>query len=145
MARVILGAAILDDIFGLIVLAVVSSVSTGGVNYVQLGIVAAEAIGFSLLIVFLGPRMVRSFEPTVAWLRARNSAFILSIIMCLGLSLASVYIGMAAIIGAFLAGLAVADHSEQWRLRENAHPIIELLTPFFFVLLGGQMNMNTVA
>jgi Kef-type K+ transport system membrane component KefB len=52
---------------------------------------------------------------------------------------------MAAIIGAFLAGLAMADYSEQWRLRENAHPIMEFLTPFFFVLLGAQMNLNTVA
>ena len=145
VARVILGAAILDDILGLIVLAVVSSLSTGRVNYLQLGVVAAEAIGFSLLIIFFGPRMVRSFQPTVAKFRARNSAFILSTVLCLGLSLASAHIGMAAIIGAFLAGLAMADYSEQWHLRENAHPIMEFLTPFFFVLLGVQMNLTTVA
>jgi len=143
MARVILGAAVLDDVLGLVVLAVVSSLSMGRVDYLQLGIVTVEAIGFTLLIVLLGPRMVRKMQPTVERLRTRDSAFILSVILCLGLSLASVYIGMAAIIGAFLAGLALAEYGEEWRLRENANPIMEFMTPFFFVLLGAQMNLST--
>ena len=144
LARVILGAAVLDDILGMIVLAVVSSLSTGRVNYLQLGIVTAEAIGFSVFMMMFGSRVVRHMQPRVEKLRARNSAFILSIIFCLGLSLASLYIGMAAIIGAFLAGLALADHSEQWRLRENAHPVMEFLAPFFFVLLGAQVDLRSV-
>jgi len=144
VARVILGAAVADDILGMIVLAIVSSLSTGQINYLQLAIVTVEAIGFSIFILFFGSRVVGRFETRVAKLRARNSAFILSIVLCLGLSLASIYIGMAAIIGAFLAGLALADHSEQWRLRENAHPVMEFLAPFFFVLLGIQVDLRTV-
>lgn len=144
LARVIMGAAVLDDILGMIVLAVVSSLSAGHINYLSLAIVAGEAAGFSLLIIFFGSRVVGRFHPAVARLRARNAAFALSVILCLGLSLASVYIGMAAIIGAFLAGLALADHSEQYRLRENAHPIMEFLAPFFFVLLGAQVNLKTI-
>lgn len=144
MARVILGAAVIDDILGMIVLAVVSSLSTGRINYLQLAIVTLEAIGFSLLMIFFGSRLVGRFQPTVARLRTQNSAFILSIIFCLGLSLASIYIGMAAIIGAFLAGLALADHSAQWRLRENSRPLSEFLAPFFFVLLGAQVNLRTL-
>jgi Kef-type K+ transport system membrane component KefB len=143
-ARVILGAAVIDDILGMIVLAVVSSLSAGEVNYLSLAIVAVEAIGFSLLVVFFGSRVVGRLEPAVVRLRARNAAFALSVILCLGLSLASLYIGMAAIIGAFLAGLALADYSEQYRLRDNAHPIMEFLAPFFFVLLGAQVNLRTV-
>jgi Kef-type K+ transport system membrane component KefB len=144
IARVILGAAVLDDILGMIVLAVVSSLSEGRVNYLSLAIVAGEAVGFSLLVIFFGSRVVGRFRPAVAKLRARNSAFALSVILCLGLSLASLYIGMAAIIGAFLAGLALADYSEQYRLQQNAHPIMEFLAPFFFVLLGAQINVRTV-
>ena len=145
LARVILGAAVIDDILGMIVLAVVSSLSSGQVNYLSLAIVTGEAIAFSLLIVFFGSRVVGSFRPAVARLRARNAAFTLSVILCLGLSLASVYIGMAAIIGAFLAGLALADHSEQYRLQENAHPIMEFLAPFFFVLLGAQVDLKSLS
>jgi Kef-type K+ transport system membrane component KefB len=145
VARIILAAAVLDDILGMIVLAVVSSLSSGRINYVSLAVVSVEAVVFSLLIVFFGSRVVGRFHPNVAKLRSQNAAFVLSIILCLGLSLASVYIGMAAIIGAFLAGLALADHSESWRLRENAHPLMEFLTPFFFVLLGAQVNLKTTA
>ena len=144
MARVILGAAVLDDILGMIVLAVVSSLSTGEVKYLQLAIVTAEAVGFSVFMVMFGSRVVRRMQPRVEKLRARNSAFILSIILCLGLSLASVHIGMAAIIGAFLAGLALADHSEEWRLQENAHPVMEFLAPFFFVFLGAQVDLRSL-
>ncbi len=142
VAQVILGAAVLDDILGMIVLAVVSSLSAGRVNYLALAIVAVEALGMSLLVICFGARVVRGISPTVARLRARNSAFILSIILCLGLSLASVYVGMAAIIGAFLAGLALAERSEQWKLHENARPLSEFLAPFFFVLLGAEVNLK---
>jgi len=144
-ARVILAAAVLDDILGLLVLAVVSSLSTGEIHYGQLLTVAAEAVAFTLLIIFFGSRVIGRFQPQVEKLRAQNSAFILSIILCLGLSLASVYIGIAAIIGAFLSGLAFADHSERWKLQENAHPLSEFLAPFFFVMLGVQVNVKTFA
>jgi len=144
VARVILGAAVLDDILGMIVLAVVSSLSEGRINYLSLAIVTGEAVGFSLLVIFFGSHVVGRFRPAVAKLRARNSAFALSVVLCLGLSLASLYIGMAAIIGAFLAGLALADYSEQYHLQQNAHPIMEFLAPFFFVLLGAQINVRTV-
>lgn len=144
MARVILAAAVFDDILGMIVLAIVSSLSTGRIQYVPLAVVTVEAIGFSVLMIFFGSRVVRRMHPTVAKLRTRNSAFLLSVVLCLGLSLASAYIGMAAIIGAFLAGLALADHSAEWRLTENAHPISEFLAPFFFVLLGVQVDLRTM-
>jgi len=142
-ARVILAAAVLDDILGLLVLAVVSSLSTGQIHYAQLLTVAAEAAAFALIMIFFASRVIGRFQPHVEKLRAQNSAFILSIILCLGLSLASVYIGMAAIVGAFLSGLAFADHSERWKLHENAHPLSEFLAPFFFVILGVQVNVHT--
>jgi Na+:H+ antiporter len=144
-ARVILAAAVLDDILGLLVLAVVSSLSTGQVHYLQLLTVTAEAVVFALLMIFFASRVIGRFQPHVEKLRAQNSAFILSIILCLGLSLASVYIGMAAIVGAFLSGLALADHSERWKLHENAHPLSEFLAPFFFVILGVQVNVRSFA
>ena len=144
VARVILAAAVLDDILGMIVLAIVTSLSEGRIHYLQLAIVAAEAIGFSLLMMFFGSRVMGRLQPTIAKMSTRNSAFVLSVLLCLGLSLASVYIGMAAIIGAFLAGLALADHSEEWRLQKNVQPIYEFLGPFFFVYLGMQINLRTL-
>jgi len=143
-AHVILAAAVLDDILGMIVLAVVSSLASGAINYPSLIAVALEAVGLTALILLFGPRVARRLDRTVARLSARNSAFMLSIIMCLGLSFASHYVGMAAIIGAFLAGLALAEQSEQWRLRESTGPVSDFLTPFFFVLIGAQVNLRTL-
>jgi len=142
---VILAAAVMDDIMGMIVLAIVTSLSTGRINYLQLAIVSAEAIGFSLLMIFFGSRVVRHLQPAVGKLSSRNPAFGLSVLLCLGLSLASAYIGMAAIIGAFLAGLALADYSPEWHLQENVHPIYEFLGPFFFVWLGTQVNLRALS
>jgi Na+:H+ antiporter len=143
-ARVILAAAVLDDILGMIALAVVTSLSTGKMEYIQLGIVAAEAIGFSLFMIFFGSRLVRQLHAPIASLHGPSSPFIFSVILCLGLSLASVYIGMAAIIGAFLAGLALADHSDEWGLQEKVHPVYEFVGPFFFVILGVQVDVGTL-
>jgi Kef-type K+ transport system membrane component KefB len=142
-ARVILAAAVVDDILGMIVLAVVTSISKGGINLVELMVVAAEAIGFSVFVILFGSRIVRTISPTVQRLRSSNPAFILSMILCLGLSLASAYVGMAAIIGAFLAGLALADHREAWGLGQTIHPIYEFLGPFFFVVLGANVDLRT--
>jgi Na+:H+ antiporter len=143
VARVILAAAVVDDILGMIVLAVVTSLSKGRVNLVELAVVAAEAIGFSLFVIFLGSRIVGRLTPAVRKLRSSNPAFILSVALCLALSLASVYVGMAAIIGAFLAGLALADHRETWGLEHTIHPIYEFLGPFFFVVLGTEVDLKT--
>ncbi len=143
-ARVILGAAVIDDILGMVVLAVVSSLSAGRINYLSLAVVSGEAIGFSLLLVFFGSRLIGHVQPMVQRLRAENSAFALSVILCLGLSIASVYVGMAAIIGAFLAGLVLADRREQWRLLVNSRPVSEFLTPFFFVFLGAEVSLRTI-
>ncbi len=145
VAQVILGAAVLDDILGMLVLAVVSSLSAGHINYWQLAAVTAEAVTFALLMVFLGPRLVGQLRPAVARLQTANSPFVLSVVLCLGLSLASVRIGMAAIIGAFLAGLALAEEGEHWGLQRSAHPVMEFLAPFFFVLLGAEVNLRVLA
>jgi Kef-type K+ transport system membrane component KefB len=142
-ARVILAAAVVDDILGMIVLAVVTSISKGRINLAELMVVAAEAIGFSVFVILFGSRIVRTISPTVQRLRSSNPAFILSMILCLGLSLASAYVGMAAIIGAFLAGLALADHREAWGLGHTIHPIYEFLGPFFFVVLGANVDLRT--
>lgn len=143
--QVILAAAVLDDILGMILLAVVTSLSEGAVNYLALGVVAAEAAALCWFMIFLAPRLVRRLGRVVVRHGPSNSPRVLAVTLCLGLSLASTYIGMAAIIGAFLAGLALADHSEEWGLEAAIHPIYEFLGPFFFVYLGAQMDVRTLA
>ena len=144
-AGVILASAVLDDILGMIVLALVTSLSEQNVNYVALGAVVLEAMALCAFAIFVAPRLVRRLGRAVTEHGPSNSPRILAVILCLGLSLASTYVGMAAIIGAFLAGLALADHSDEWGLGAAMRPVYDFLGPFFFVYLGAQVDLRTLA
>src|SRR5215467_5351272 len=103
VSRIILGAAVIDDILGLLILAVVSSLAKeGGVNYVPIGTTAALAIGFTLLVVMVGARAVSRIRMRVENLKVGQSYLVFGLALCLGLALVASYIGVAAIIGAFL-------------------------------------------
>ncbi|HEY7405517.1 MAG TPA: cation:proton antiporter [Candidatus Angelobacter sp.] len=142
-ARIVLGAAVFDDVLGMIVLAiVVGMVSSTGLAWAQLFITAIEAVGFALIMMFYAPRVVRRMEPGVERMSTRDAPLIIALAICLGLSSAAVKIGMAAIIGAFFAGLAFAEYSPRWNLRERVFSINEFLAPFFFFSMGARLNMN---
>jgi Kef-type K+ transport system membrane component KefB len=142
-ARIVLGAAVFDDILGMIVLAVVvGMVSSTGLEWAQLLVTAIEAVGFALLMLFYAPRVVKRMEPGMERMSTRDAPLIIALAICLGLSYAAVKIGMAAIIGAFFAGLAFAEYSPRWNLRERVFSINEFLAPFFFFSMGARLNMN---
>lgn len=142
-AQIILGAAVFDDILGMILLAVVASLATGGgVHWVHLGIITAEAIGFALFMIFIGPRLINRVKPGLQRLSTHDAPLILALALCLGLSVASTTIGMAAIIGAFFAGLIFADYSPEWNLQPRIHAINEFLAPFFFFTMGARLDLH---
>jgi Kef-type K+ transport system membrane component KefB len=142
-SQVILGAAVFDDILGMILLTIVVSLAAGsGIQYMHLGIVAAEAIGFALIMIFLAPRVVGRMEPGLQRMSTNNAPLILALAICLGFSVLATKIGMAAIIGAFFAGLIFADYSPQWRLELPVKGITEFLTPFFFFTMGARLDLH---
>lgn len=142
-ARIILGAAVFDDILGLILLGVVMGlVSTTGTAWAQLTVTSIEAIGFALLMMFYAPRVVRRLEPGLERMSIQNAPLILAIAICLGLSYAATKVGMAAIIGAFFAGLAFAEYAPRWNLLPRASGITEFLAPYFFFAMGARLNVT---
>lgn len=141
-AKIILGAAVIDDILGLIILSVVSALSTGTVNYLELGKTAALAIVFVVLVATVGSRVMNKIAPTVGKLKLSKPFFNIGLILCLGLSVASIYVGVAAIIGAFLAGMAMAEATEDnHRMHQLTSGVTEFLVPFFLVNIGMQLNL----
>jgi Kef-type K+ transport system membrane component KefB len=138
-ARIILGAAVIDDVLGMIVLGLVSSTAT---TWAPIIVTSLEAIGFALLMLFYAPRMVRRMEPGLQRMSTHDAPLIISLAICLGLSYAAVRIGMAAIIGGFFAGLAFADYSPRWNLRPRASAINEFLAPFFFFSMGVRLDIG---
>jgi Kef-type K+ transport system membrane component KefB len=138
-ARMILGAAVFDDILGMIVLGLVSTTAT---TWAPIIVTSIEAIGFALLMLFYAPRVVRRMEPGLQRMSTQDAPLIIALAICLGLSYAAVRIGMAAIIGGFFAGLAFAEYSPRWNLRPRAAAINELFAPFFFFSMGARLDLR---
>lgn len=143
VSRIILGAAVIDDVLGLIILSLVSAVSKGEVSYVALAKTGGAAILFVAFVAMVGSRVINRLAPFIERLRLGKPFFTLGLILCLGLSVASVYVGVAAIIGAFLAGMALAEATEDNRkMHQMTTGVSEFLVPFFLVNIGMQLNLH---
>jgi Kef-type K+ transport system membrane component KefB len=144
-SRVILASAVVDDILGLIVLAVVSGEARGSVNWLELSLTAALAIAFTLFLALWGNRAARLILPGVkSRLRLAEAEFTLAVAALFGLAVLAVYAGIAAIIGAFLAGMALAESVEE-RVRTMTAGISELLVPFFLAGIGMRLDPSVFA
>jgi Kef-type K+ transport system membrane component KefB len=145
-AKIILGAAVFDDILGMVLLAVVADLASGGgLKWVHLGVLIAEAAAFALFMIFVAPRIVRRMQPRMDRLSSQHAPLIVALALCLFLSWLSVKIGMAAIIGAFFAGLMFADYAPEWNLLPRVGGITEFLAPFFFFTIGSRLNVHLFA
>ena len=142
-AKIIMGAAVFDDILGMVLLAVVAGLATeGGLEWVHLGVLTLEALVFALFMIFVAPRVVRRIQPKVERFSTPNAPLVLALVICLLLSWLSTTIGMAAIIGAFFAGLMFADYAESWRLHSRVAGITEFLAPYFFFSIGARLDLR---
>lgn len=142
-ARIILGAAVIDDILGLLVLAAVSSAAKGTVDLGQIALTAALALGFVGVIAFLGAPVLTRIAPHFARLHTRNETYVIALLLCFGLALAGTAIGVAAIIGAFLAGMALAEAVEgNHEVHQQVRGATDFLVPFFLVNIGMQLDLG---
>ena len=141
-SRIILAAAVIDDVLGLLVLAVVSSVAKEHLNVLGLLITASLAIGFTVLITKWGSAAAGKLIPRVqARLKTGEVEFNLAMVFLFSLALLAVHAGIAAIVGAFLAGMALSDTVGE-RVRDLTHGVTELLVPFFLAGIGLQMELT---
>ena len=154
-SRIIIGAAVIDDILGMIVLAIVSGMAeTGSLDIVNVLSIAIVAIVFVLATILIAGKFVPVFYNKVEeynkqklaedpdYIRPRPNMFIVAIIACLGIAYLSTLIGLAAIIGAFLAGMLFADHAWEWKLEEKFDSITTLFVSFFFVYVGMNVELQ---
>jgi Kef-type K+ transport system membrane component KefB len=142
-AQIILGAAVFDDVLGMVLLAIVIGlVGAAGANWVELGVLAAEAIGFVLFMMFIAPRLMDRVKPRVERLSTHDPQLVLALAICLGLSTVAERLGLTAIIGAFFAGLAFAEFAQEWNLRPRVNALNEFLAPYFFFVMGARLNVH---
>ncbi len=142
-ARVILAAAVIDDILALLALSVVAGLaSPDGINWPKIILTAVLAVGFVAFIALVGTRIVNKIAPKISHLHMRDPLFGVAMALCLGLALLSEEIGIAAIIGAFLAGMVLADLSDQEHLLHKSETLVALFLPFFLVNIGMQVSLE---
>jgi Kef-type K+ transport system membrane component KefB len=136
-AKVVLGAAVVDDILGLIILAVVTGIAqTGSVSAGSVAILLGKAALFLMAAILLGVRVAPVLFRWVAGMQARGTLIVYSVVFAVGLAVVADVIGLATIIGAFAAGLALATTERRQHIEERIKPIADLLVPIFFVTIG---------
>jgi Kef-type K+ transport system membrane component KefB len=141
-ARIILAAAVIDDVLGLIVLALVSSLAKGSISYLDISITAGLAMGFTVFVAKFGVKAMRRVVPRVqARLSLVEGQFAIAMTILFALSLLAVYAGVAAIVGAFLAGMALSDSVDR-RVTDLTNGVAELLVPFFLVGIGLHLKLS---
>jgi len=156
-ARVILGAAVIDDVLGLVILAVVTGMITradvsGGFSAVAVLAVLAKAIVFLVGSLVLGVLLSPRIFSTASRIRARGVLLATGLSFCFLLSWAAGAVGLAPIVGAFAAGLILEDvhyrgfvARDERALGELVRPLVDFLAPVFFVLMGMRTDLRVFA
>jgi len=143
-SRIILVAAVIDDILGLIVLAVVSGLSRGQLNLWDIGLTTFFSIGLFVLAIQYGSRAMARAVPRVRKsMQAAEADFAIAITVLFALALLAQYAGVAAIVGAFLAGVVLAGQLSG-RALDFARGATELLVPFFLVGIGLNLEIGAL-
>jgi Kef-type K+ transport system membrane component KefB len=145
-ARIILGAAVIDDVLALLLLTVVSALQTKtGVDLLNLGKVLLLAVGFVGIVAFLGTYIMQKSSDILDAPIDHESPLTVSFALCLVLAAASAFFGLAAIIGAFLAGMMLAETPHRKRLEHDFARISAILVPFFFVVTGARVDIHLLS
>jgi Kef-type K+ transport system membrane component KefB len=154
-ARIILGAAVIDDVFGLAILGVVTGVITavdrgGTFSGAEIALMLGKAAGFLVGSLVLGVSLSPTLFSVASRLRARGVLLAVGLSFCFFLSWLANAIGLAPIVGAFAAGLILEDvHYRDFvdrgehGLEELIHPISAFLVPVFFVLMGMRTDLRS--
>ncbi len=148
-ARIILGAAVVDDVLGLIILAVVGGIIANGSFSVATAVtISAKSAVFVVAIVALGSRVAPAVIRWLVALRVKGGKLILPLVFLFLLSWLANFIGLAPIVGAFLAGLVLEEGyfevfgGKERTLHDLIEPLEALIVPVFFVLMGTQVKLE---
>jgi len=139
--KVVLGAAVVDDILGLIILAVVTGVAeTGAVSLPGVALLAAKAVAFLVAAIMVGIRLAPTIIGWINLMKARGTLIVYSVVFAVTLAAIADLIGLATIIGAFAAGLVLATTERREHIEDRIKPVADLLVPVFFVTIGMKVH-----
>lgn len=158
-ARIILGAAVVDDVLGLVILAVasgvVASVANGGaavLEWMPVLLIIAKAAAFLVGAIVIGRHIHINALRLAKSFRVPGMTLVLAVCFCFGLAALSGWLGLAPIVGAFAAGLVLEDDDYAEFVKRGVQPIHDLVrplstifVPMFFVMMGLKVNLRAFA
>ena len=143
--QIIVGAAVIDDVLGIIVLAVVASLAkTGDVDILNLVYLIISATVFLLGSIFLGKFFNKSFVAIADKLQTRGKLVIPALIFAIFMAFLANAIHLEAILGAFAAGLVLDETDKRKELDQQIIPIADILVPIFFVSVGARVDLSVL-
>ncbi len=142
-ARVVLGAAVIDDVLALILIGIVSGAAEGDISGSTI-LIAVAAVGLVGL-GFAAARRARGLKREVfTFPLFADTPLVPAFMLMFAVALVSAAIGLAAIVGAFVAGLIVAETEAQDELEHEMRPLGQIFTPFFFAVTGAQLDLSAL-
>jgi Kef-type K+ transport system membrane component KefB len=146
-AQIILGAAVIDDVLGLIILAIVSGIAaSGGVELSEVARITVLSAAFLGAVMILGERLISRVVPVMTYLDRHHVKLLFPLALAFLMAWLAGLIHLASIVGAFAAGLILSEksfgtHEGEATLEESVAPLEKLFAPVFFVLTGMQVNL----
>lgn len=142
-AKIILGAAVIDDVLGLIILAVVVALArTHTISVWEISKISMLAVAFLVGAIAIGIRVAPHILRTVKRLRTRGTLTVSAIIFCFGLAYIAHELKLATIVGAFAAGLVLAKTEDLAHIQDRIKPVADIFIPIFFVMLGVSVDLS---
>ncbi len=143
--QIIIGAAVLDDVLGIIILAVVASLAkTGEIDSAKVLYLIISAGVFLVGAIILGRFLSPYFVSLINELKTRGVLLLSALIFAFTLSYIAAAIQLEAILGAFAAGLILAETDKRRELEAQVIPIADMLVPIFFVTVGAKTNLSVL-
>jgi Kef-type K+ transport system membrane component KefB len=144
-ARTVLGAAVVDDILALLLLSVaVGMAAQGGIDAGEIVLSLGISLAFLGFFALGGTRLLQRWPHLLHEPHFSESPLLPAVLVCLGLAAFAAGIGLAALIGAFLAGMIVAETKDQHPIEEEVEPLYAFFPPFFFAFIGIELELDAL-
>jgi len=140
----VLAGAVVDDVLGIIILAIVVGIAEEGtVTAESIGVIFLKAVGFWLGLMIIGSIVSKYISNFVLWFKSAGAALVLALALAfIASAVAEIYFGLAMIIGAYTMGLALSSTELKHHVEDSMRSVNNFLVPIFFVVIGMQVDFT---
>ena len=142
-AQIVLGAAVIDDVLGIIILAAVQGIAiSGSLQWAGVLKTILLSAGFLAAALWLGPYLSNALVKIVHRMRVRGVLVGMAVCFAFAMALTAHALGTAMIVGAFTAGILLARTDKKEDIDETVRPVVDIFAPVFFVMVGAKVDLS---